>query len=60
MAFTISLFIECSQVVLSYLIANLSRAFDTMDLLCNTISGVLGYYLYNVYSKINSFYYLTD
>lgn len=56
MAFAISLFIECSQVVLSYLVANLSRSFDTMDLLCNTISGLLGYYLYKVYSKINISY----
>ena len=56
MAFTISLFIECSQVVLSYLVANLSRSFDTMDLLCNTISGLLGYYLYKVYSRINISY----
>ena len=56
MAFTISLFIECSQVGLSYLVANLSRSFDTMDLLCNTISGLLGYYLYKVYSRINISY----
>ena len=56
MAFAISLFIECSQVVLSYLVANLSRSFDTMDLLCNTISGLLGYYLYKVYSRINISY----
>ena len=56
MAFTISLFIECSQVVLSYLVANLSRSFDTMDLLCNTISGLLGYYLYRIYSRINTEY----
>lgn len=56
MAFAISLFIECSQVVLSYLVANLSRSFDTMDLLCNTISGLLGYYLYKVYSTINISY----
>ena len=56
MAFAISLFIECSQVVLSYLVANLSRSFDSMDLLCNTISGLLGYYLYKVYSRINISY----
>ena len=56
MAFAISLFIECSQVVLSYLVANLSISFDTMDLLCNTISGLLGYYLYKVYSRINISY----
>ena len=56
MAFTISLFIECSQVVLSYLVANLSRSFDTMDLLCNTISVLLGYYLYRIYSRINTEY----
>lgn len=56
MAFTISLFIECSQVGLSYLVANLSRSFDTMDLLCNTISGFLGYYLYKIYSRINISY----
>lgn len=50
-AFLISLFIECSQVTLSCIIPNLSRAFDTMDLICNTISGVWGYCFYNAYEK---------
>ena len=35
---SISLFIECSQV--------------TMDLLCNSISGIIGYILYISYSKV--------
>lgn len=52
MSFEISLFIECSQVILSLLFPNLSRAFDTIDLLCNTISGLLGYYLYKIYISI--------
>lgn len=41
-----SLLIESTQVTLSLIIPNLSRTFDTIDLICNTISGLLGYYLY--------------
>ena len=52
MAFTISLFIECSQVTLSIIIPNYARTFDTMDLLCNSISGLIGYGLYHIYNKI--------
>lgn len=51
-AFSISLFIESTQVILSYIIPNLSRAFDIMDLICNTISGIIGYYLYEIYTNI--------
>ena len=51
-ALSISLFIECSQVTLSMIIPNYSRTFDTMDLICNTISGLIGYGLYNIYNKI--------
>lgn len=51
-AFSISLFIESTQVILSYIIPNLSRAFDVMDLICNTISGIIGYYLYEIYMNI--------
>ena len=50
----ISLFIECSQVTLSVIIPNYSRTFDTMDLLCNSISGLIGYGLYLFYKKIVS------
>ena len=48
----ISLFIECSQVTLSIIIPNYARTFDTMDLLCNSISGLIGYGLYHIYNKI--------
>lgn len=49
---SISLFIECSQVTLSMIIPNYARTFDTMDLLCNSIGGLLGYRLYLIYSKV--------
>lgn len=48
----ISLFIECSQVTLSMIIPNFARTFDTMDLLCNSISGLIGYRLYLLYSNV--------
>ena len=48
----ISLFIECSQVTLSIIIPNYARTFDTMDLLCNSISGLIGYMLYKFYNRI--------
>lgn len=48
----ISLFIECSQVTISMIIPNYSRTFGTIDLICNGISGVIGYKLYNLYKKI--------
>lgn len=49
---TISLFIECSQVTISMIIPNYARTFDTIDLICNSISGVIGYKLYTLYKKI--------
>lgn len=49
----ISLFIECSQVTISMGIPNYSRTFDTIDLICNSISGVIGYKLYTLYKKNN-------
>lgn len=51
-ALSMSLFIECSQVTLSIIIPNYSRTFDTMDLICNTIGGLIGYGLYHIYNKI--------
>ena len=48
----IYLFIECSQVTLSIIIPNYARTFDTMDLLCNSISGLIGYMLYKFYNRI--------
>ena len=48
----ISLFIECSQVTLSMIIPNFARTFDTMDLICNSISGLIGYRLYLLYSNV--------
>ena len=49
---SISLFIECSQITLSMIIPNFARTFDTMDLLCNSISGLIGYRLYLLYSNV--------
>lgn len=48
----ISLFIECRQVAISMVIPNYSRTFDTIDLICNSISGVIVYKLYTLYKKI--------
>lgn len=48
----ISLFIECSQVTLSMIIPNYARTFDIMDLLCNSISGLIGYRLYLLYRNV--------
>lgn len=48
----ISLFIECSQGTISMIIPNYVRTFDTIDLICNSISGVIGYKLYKLYKKI--------
>lgn len=47
----ISLFIECRQVTISMVIPNYSRTFATIDLICNSISGVIGYKLYTLYKK---------
>ena len=52
MSLFISLFIECSQVTISMIIPNYIRTFDTMDLICNSISGLIGYMLYRLYTKI--------
>lgn len=48
---SISLFIECTQVALSISIPNYARTFDTMDLICNSIGGLIGYSLYKIYNK---------
>lgn len=50
----ISLFIECSQVTLSVIVPNFTRVFDVNDLICNTISGLIGYKLYLAYIEINN------
>lgn len=34
------------------IIPNYARIFDTMDLLCNSISGLIGYRLYLFYKRI--------
>lgn len=39
-------------VILSIIIPNYARTFDTMDLLCNSISGLIGYMLYKFYNRI--------
>ena len=44
--FFMSLFIESSQVILSLVFPNTKRFFEVNDLMCNTLSGVWGYYIY--------------
>ena len=39
-------------MTLSIIIPNYARTFDTMDLLCNSISGLIGYMLYKFYNRI--------
>lgn len=50
--FLTALFIETSQVVLSLAFPNTKRFFEINDLICNTLSGVWGYYIYNLFIKI--------
>lgn len=42
-SFCISLFIECTQVILSLVFPNVCRYFEVNDLLLNTLGGVMGY-----------------
>lgn len=50
--FLIALFIESSQVVLSLVFPNTKRFFEINDLICNTLSGIWGYYIYNLFINI--------
>ncbi|EGT3616988.1 VanZ family protein [Clostridium perfringens] len=50
--FLIALFIETSQVVLSLVFPNTKRFFEINDLTCNTLSGIWGYYIYNLFINI--------
>lgn len=51
--FFMSLFIESSQVILSLVFPNTKRFFEVNDLICNTLSGVWGYYIYIKITKLN-------
>lgn len=51
--FFMSLFIESSQVILSLIFPNTKRFFEVNDLICNTLSGVWGYYIYIKITKSN-------
>lgn len=51
--FFMSLFIESSQVILSLVFPNTKRFFEVNDIICNTLSGVLGYYIYIKITKLN-------
>lgn len=44
-SFCISLFIECSQVILSLVFPNVCRYFEVNDLMLNALGGGLGYLL---------------
>ena len=56
--FLISLFIECSQLILSLLFPNVVRYFEVNDLLLNTIGGIMGYILARVILAVE--YYLKE
>lgn len=51
--FFMSLFIESSQVILSLVFLNTKRFFEVNDLICNTLSGVWGYYIYIKITELN-------
>lgn len=51
--FFMSLFIESSQVILSLVFPNTKRFFEVNDLMCNTLSGVWGYYIYIKFVKLD-------
>lgn len=44
--FFTSLFIECTQILISLIFPNTKRFFEVNDIICNTLSGALGYYIY--------------
>lgn len=50
--FLVALFIETSQVLLSVIVPNTKRFFEINDLICNTLSGIWGYYIYIVFTNI--------
>ena len=51
--FFMSLFIESSQFILSLVFPNTKRFFEINDLMCNTLSGVWGYYIYIKITKLD-------
>ena len=46
------LYLKVGIIFLSVIIPNYARTFDTMDLLCNSISGLIGYRLYLFYKTV--------
>lgn len=53
--FLVSLFIESTQVVLSLILPNVYRFFEINDLICNTVGGCLGYYLFKIRNRVEFF-----
>ncbi|WP_195516982.1 hypothetical protein [Paraclostridium bifermentans] len=51
-SFFLYLYFKVGIIFLSVIIPNYARTFDTMDLLCNSISGLIGYGLYLLYRKV--------
>ncbi|WP_195963790.1 hypothetical protein [Clostridium cuniculi] len=51
-SFFLYLYFKAGIIFLSVIIPNYARTFDTMDLLCNSISGLIGYGLYLLYRKV--------
>lgn len=51
-SFLISLFIECTQIILSIIFPNVCRYFEVNDLFLNTFGGVIGYLLAKYFKDI--------
>ena len=51
-SFFLYLYFKAGIIFLSVIIPNYARTFDTMDLLCNSISGLIGYRLYLFYKTV--------
>ncbi|HKM23276.1 MAG TPA: VanZ family protein [Erysipelothrix sp.] len=49
--FSISLFIELTQLITSLTHLNV-RSFDIVDLMANTLGGIIGVILYKIYKKV--------
>lgn len=55
-SFCISLFIECTQIVLSLVFPNVCRYFEVNDLLLNTLGGVMGYIISKCFEVIKRYF----
>lgn len=49
---SIAIFIETTQLILSLTIPNTKRFFEINDIIFNTISGIWGYYLFNIFVEL--------